>query len=769
MSRADPPSSPVSPDSPLDTDEDDVDNKDDSKDDSKDQNVLSIIGAGTYMGRIPVGTYSQVQASSSSATLSVSAPPSPPFQRRHKPSYRQRTQSLSEESSQTSLSTSTSSSRAVVSLSQSMSNLTLTDFENSEHHLPEMIPEDVLVRILTELNDRITKLANVKSYDELAKKWMETRRQQFQLDALGRISPNDINLEYEQALFTLGQVRLKFIQMQLIQDDHNQSTTSYTYTAQFSRLYEIIYGVRTLLFTKTRLDELADANKHYEMGQFSDYVDPSYFNYLRPTNLLPFQRFLMNVLRQAAIRRYRKRWQHFRHNGIQSRTVCLYEQVYTPDGHPTHAWEKRTSIERFIHTLTSQDTNFNQWDDLTRVRGMMGAVKEYLKTSEDAGLPLLQRQRHMFAFRNGIYDAEKKRFFTYNHPLPSSVVCSKYFDQKFPVELNTFSDAKDIMTQLPTPPLDRIFNEHKIPLNAQFVILALFGRHLHDMNKLDRWQVALFFIGIPGTGKSTLANFFRQLFDHEDVGVMSSDMEKQFGLSALADKFLNICTEVSEKFNLTHTMLQSMIDGEPVSFARKYDDPAEMDWLAHTLLFANVVPPHWSEFGGNLLRRFVVVMFNDQIKNVETDLDRQLMEYLPQILHKCNLCYHKLAEEWKNLSFWTKAPDYFTKTKEQLGLMVSPIQSFIQVSGYVEVTTNFNDIVPTNEFMTALNKFCQERGFLLKRWTTQLCLPTFRRFGLQETGNVLHNIRFTPEYLNRNSMPLSRSASVPAITDHDDM
>jgi len=763
-----------------------------------DVRIGTILAPGTFRGRIPPGMYRSGGNPLTSARSEPSSPresssaslahSSPPHERRHKQPYRQRTQSGDGDTAPTRRTQSLSyldpseasgcrsgssnepsqSSQSLVQVTQSLSNLQLTDFENQEQIIPDQIPEEVLVRILGQMDDVVTDLTKVRSFEELAQKWMAIRKRHFRLDHVGMLTTIDINLEYEQMLFTLSQLRLKFMQMQLIQhgSDH-ESDTSYTYTSRFARLYEIIYNIRTVLFARLRMDELSDTQKHYEMGQFRDYIDPGYFTYLKyDQKLTSFQKFLLYVLQQASFKRYRKRWAEFTSFSSTEKTVCLYEQIMTPNGHPTHAWKKVMSIEQFVGNLINHDTNFDQWCEYTRVRGMMSTIREELKRSNDTELPFLVRQQHMFAFLNGIYDAKQMKFFTYNHPLPSTVVCANYFPQNFDELLMCEMDVGKI-SAISIPPLEKILNTHKIPADAQFVILAMLGRCFHKLNELERWQIAPFFLGLPGTGKSTLAAVITQIYDPEDIGAIDSNMEAKFGVSAFAERFIAICTEISEKFVLTHTMLQSMIDGERVSYPVKYGDPRQINWFAHTLLFTNVIPPHWTEFGGNLLRRFLAILFNNDIGVMQTNLQEQLLEYLPTIIHKCNMCYQLLVKEWGKTGFWEHAPEYFQQTRQHLALMVSPIHAFIETSGFVEVTHVFTDMIPSAEFYNALNQFCHERGFLTKKWTRQYCMPTFRRLGIQDSENKLRNIKFTQDYHNKHSFGMGRSFSAPNITTRD--
>ncbi len=53
-----------------------------------------------------------------------------------------------------------------------------------------------------------------------------------------------------------------------------------------------------------------------------------------------------------------------------------------------------------------------------------------------------------------------------------------------------------------------------------------------------------FFKGMAGTGKSTIIGIVEKMFDKVDVGTMSNNAEKTFGLSSLADKFVFVAPDV---------------------------------------------------------------------------------------------------------------------------------------------------------------------------------------------------------------------------------
>ena len=63
--------------------------------------------------------------------------------------------------------------------------------------------------------------------------------------------------------------------------------------------------------------------------------------------------------------------------------------------------------------------------------------------------------------------------------------------------------------------------------------------------RAQRRQVIPYFKGVASSGKSTIVmRVCRGLYEPADVGVMSNNIERKFGLSALADKLLFVGPEI---------------------------------------------------------------------------------------------------------------------------------------------------------------------------------------------------------------------------------
>jgi hypothetical protein len=100
----------------------------------------------------------------------------------------------------------------------------------------------------------------------------------------------------------------------------------------------------------------------------------------------------------------------------------------------------------------------------------------------------------------------------------------------------TFHTSK--LDKIPTPYFDSILKYQKFEDEVCNWAYVMGGRLCFDVGELDGWQVIPFFKGIARSGKSTLiTKVFKKFYENEDVGTLSNNIEKKFGLSAIKDCF----------------------------------------------------------------------------------------------------------------------------------------------------------------------------------------------------------------------------------------
>ena len=90
-----------------------------------------------------------------------------------------------------------------------------------------------------------------------------------------------------------------------------------------------------------------------------------------------------------------------------------------------------------------------------------------------------------------------------------------------------------------TPMLDMVLDA-QFDADAKQLLLAMIGRLLFCVGKLDGFQVMPYLVGIGGTGKSLILSVVKAMFAPGTVGNLSPRREEVFGMANIADKHVVI-------------------------------------------------------------------------------------------------------------------------------------------------------------------------------------------------------------------------------------
>lgn len=230
--------------------------------------------------------------------------------------------------------------------------------------------------------------------------------------------------------------------------------------------------------------------------------------------------------------------------------------------------------------------------------------------------------------------------------------------------------ADSSWTRIPTPHLQSIFDHQQFPREVCEWAYALMGRLLYEVNEADGWQVIPFLKGRARTGKSTLLNdVCRNFFDAAEVGVLSNNIERGFGLGALVDKFLFIGNDIKSDLQLDREAFQSIASGGSLQVTPlKHHAARAVRWRT-TGILAGEETPSWVDGDGDgaandIVRHFVVFEFGNAVGSDDQDpyLFKKLHAELPRILVKCNRAYQALVRRVGARTVWSCLPDYFRHT-----------------------------------------------------------------------------------------------------------
>ena len=370
----------------------------------------------------------------------------------------------------------------------------------------------------------------------------------------------------------------------------------------------------------------------------------------------------------------------------------------------TRAWEKVEKIDVFVETLFDKYTNTEMWQKFTKTGTVRKSLIEHLQVCHDSQFPELKKNRHVFSFRNGLYVAKdidgSPRFYPYDSEefrcLDPTVVSAKYFD----IDYNDteYGDWYDI----PTPSLDTILDYQKFPRDVKECIMYFLGRMLYDVNEEEKWQVVMFLKGMASTGKGMICQIATYFYEDEDVGTLSDNPEKQFGLSAIYDKFCYIAPEITSKFSLGQADFQSMISGESVSIGRKFKTAESVRWKVPGI-YAGNEPPGYHDNSGSIQRRLVTIPFPNQVKpeDIDTELPDKLRAEVPMILRKANEAYHHAVSKFIRGGIWAHLPQLVKNTREEMALSTNALRHFL-ASPSIEYGEGKK--IPRSVFITFFNE-----------------------------------------------------------------
>lgn len=266
------------------------------------------------------------------------------------------------------------------------------------------------------------------------------------------------------------------------------------------------------------------------------------------------------------------------------------------------------------------------------------------------------------------------------------------------VELDTDGIGGDQLvcpTAWPTPVFDSIFAKQGYSffrpesiapdatgppeLSSMYQIYALVGRLLYDVNELDNFQLALFLLGVAGSGKSLICDVISSMFADEVVGKLSSNCQQTFSLSAYVESRIIVCTEVKDTFALSMAEFQCMVSGEPMTINRKNNEVVKVPaWKAPMFMVGNQLP-NWHDAMGALHRRIVVTNFEKPVSANEVDIDlfKKVQSEIPLLIIKFHACYiHMLLENGKK-SWWSFADPVFHKARQEAASGLSPLKNFL--------------------------------------------------------------------------------------------
>ncbi len=490
----------------------------------------------------------------------------------------------------------------------------------------------------------------------------------------------------------------------------------------------------------------------------------------------------------------------------------VMRRVMSPEGgYDTHAWvDTGLDIDGLVYTMGSTGHfNGSVFAALFGVRGADRELIRQLKVVKTNDFPDIQPDRHIASFINGMYFRGSNQFFEYAsreyRSFGNDVVSSKYFPIRFDnatyerimkeaaddekredrVDQDDEMEAEDAATilrrtqkrsaqtlpkqvsdafmKIPTPLVDKIMHDQGWSYETMRMFYMMMGRMLYELKEKDNWQVAPFFYGRGGTGKSLLMELIKHMYEVNRVGVLNNQVES-FYLEGLLDKYILIASDIKSDFGMSQADFNMQVAGEMMNYARKNKTPVMKEFNLPALYCCNI-PPRYANHGNSFVRRVILFYFGNEIKNANMKMlsDIKAGEFAA-FTKKINCAYKWGIDTFKESGLMTKyLPEEMKQWRNFVVTHSNSLAKFIDS----ECELGARKFVPYHMFEKRAHQWCKEKNERIN-WDKSATDDIWSTFGIKlkdneeykEQNNVIKRGRIMVGVtLKGNEMHLPDSAS----------
>lgn len=519
------------------------------------------------------------------------------------------------------------------------------------------------------------------------------------IDASQRFTPETVNQKYNDILLEVGEIQAEMYRTGQLEVNNND-TMIRLILQKLAAAKQLLLGTCMLC----QSDTMQPSDLPRDEYGFWRFLPPEAEGETTP--LIRLKIFILNDALRMGYRKYRNNF------------MCRIES-HSPDGTvlPTCAWKAVYTFEEYVQKLTKRRlTNQDVWLDINSGTGISNAesICKWLQFSHDVEIPWLEPDRHVFSFRNGVFLAKDEKFILYEnmhlfYAGNQYPVACKHFDMVFNPMWLTVTDPRNI----PTPAMEEVFDTQHLSPDVRRWTYALLGRLLYNVHELDDWQVFPFLKGLAGTGKSSILNFIRMIYERHDVGTISNMIETQFGLGQIAGKFIAIADDVRSSFRMDQSDFQNMASGNATLVAVKNKDPFVVEPWTTPVLYSGNESPGFHDNSGSYGRRMAVIAFLYTVTRPDGSLPQRLADEMGAFIAKANMQYRNMIRRHGQRGIWTILPEEF---KIQRAELTAASNALIGLFASGLITKGANLYMPLKSLRDACMMHAQRNGLQRPQW-----------------------------------------------------
>lgn len=348
----------------------------------------------------------------------------------------------------------------------------------------------------------------------------------------------------------------------------------------------------------------------------------------------------------------------------------------------------------------------------------IAASKKTLETFPNDLAPKITLDRNIFSFHNGFYNIEENKFTPYapgqdfRFLLTSNFACNHFADMDFNPDWLTCDDIASI----PTPSFDLIMDTQHWPNGVKKWAYILFGRLLYKLKTHDQWEVAIVLQGDGGTGKSTLQNIYKKIYQEADVAIIGDNIENQFGLESKKDKFIALMEDLTAKFNLNQSQFQNMISASSLDMSVKFESPITRKWTAPILISANKALA-FTDNSNSISRRLVIFPYEFSVSSRDGNLPNRMAAEIGAWICKTNRFYRQKADEMANSAdIWNALPPEFLFYKDRSLEQNNPLLGLLNDESII--CYGATKFIPLSELNTLMKTYAKENRYpTIPQWS----------------------------------------------------